>query len=101
MRSRTRMALILALTAVVLPLAVAPRKARAQGADSVVACETLIAARRIDAAAGGSGPAPSEAGCRPIPRSAIGAVEQRALIGGAPYECMTIADGGRCLWIVP
>ena len=67
----------------------------------MIACETLIAARRIDAASGSGGPASSEAGCRRIPRGAIGTVEQRALIGGAPYECLTVSGGGPCLWIVP
>ena len=101
MRSRIRPAHVAALILAALPLAVAPRDARAQGADTVIACETLIAARRIDAASGGGAPAPSEDGCRRMPRSAVGTVEQRALIGGAPYECLTIAGGGRCLWIVP
>ncbi|XYD08337.1 hypothetical protein R1A27_25525 [Methylobacterium sp. NMS12] len=99
MRSRSPLAPVAAL--ILVTLTVAPRNARAQGADSVIACETLIAARRIDAASGGGGSAPSQAGCRRIPRSAIGTVEQRALIGGAPYECLSIAGGGRCLWIVP
>ncbi|QGY05254.1 hypothetical protein MMSR116_27660 [Methylobacterium mesophilicum SR1.6/6] len=73
----------------------------AQDSATVTACETLIAARRIDAAAGSGQPAASEAECRRIPRSQVGTVEQRAMIGGAPYECMTVAGGGRCRWIVP
>ncbi|ACB22661.1 hypothetical protein ABID82_001915 [Methylobacterium sp. PvP062] len=101
MRSRSPLAPIAALVLLALPLGLAPRNARAQGTDSVIACETLIAARRIDAASGSGGPAPSEAGCRRIPRGAIGTVEQRALIGGAPYECLTVSGGGPCLWIVP
>ncbi len=40
-------------------------------------------------------------GMRTIPKADIGTVEQRALIGGAPYECMTVAGSGRCLWVVP
>ncbi|MGU3545592.1 hypothetical protein [Methylobacterium sp. A52T] len=101
MRSRSRLVLPAILVLAALPVAVAPRAARAQGADTVMACETLIAARRIDAASGSGGPAPSEAGCRRIQRGAIGTVEQRALIGGAPYECLTVAGGGPCRWIVP
>jgi hypothetical protein len=87
--------------AAALALALCSGTAEALDADSVTACDSLLAARRIDA---GSGPArreTAEAGCRRIQRSTIGTVEQRAMIGGAPYECMTIAGAGRCLWIVP
>ncbi|MGU3474254.1 hypothetical protein [Methylobacterium sp. D48H] len=101
MLSRSRLVLPAVLVLAAVSVAVAPRTTRAQGADSVMACETLIAARRIDAASGSGGPAPTEAGCRRIPRSAIGTVEQRALIGGAPYECLTVAVAGPCRWIVP
>lgn len=73
----------------------------AHDSTTVTACETLLAARRIDAASGSDRAAPSETGCRRIPRSEIGTVEQRALIGGAPYECMTIQGTAGCLWIVP
>jgi hypothetical protein len=72
----------------------------AQVAD-VTACDTLLAARRIDAAGSPNPQTPSEPGCRRVARRDIGTVEQRALIGGAPYECMTIAGAGRCLWVVP
>ncbi|SFL81397.1 hypothetical protein [Methylobacterium pseudosasicola] len=74
--------------------------ASAQDRTTITACDTLIAARRIDAATGSARDAP-EAGCRQIPKAEIGTVEQRALIGGAPYECMTITGAGRCLWVVP
>ena len=72
-----------------------------QDSAKAMACDTLLAARRVDAATGASRTAEGEAGCRSIDRTTIGSVEQRALIGGAPYECMTIAGAGRCLWIVP
>ncbi|MBE7199655.1 MAG: hypothetical protein INR70_17885 [Parafilimonas terrae] len=75
--------------------------AAAQDDASVTACDTLIAARRIDAAAGSGQPAAPEPECRRVPRSQVGPVEQRALIGGAPYECLSVAGKGRCLWIVP
>lgn len=97
MNSRTSLALLF----VALPTVATSGSAHAQDSDTVIACETLIAARRIDAAAGADRTAGLDAGCRRIPRRTIGPVEQRALIGGAPYECMTIADAGRCLWIVP
>ncbi|MCJ2055488.1 hypothetical protein MKL09_02860 [Methylobacterium sp. J-048] len=74
--------------------------AAAQDRATVTACDSLIATRRIDAATGPARETP-EAGCRRISRADIGTVEQRALIGGAPYECMTVAGAGRCLWVVP
>lgn len=86
---------------VLLPIALGSQTAVAQDKAAAIACDTLLAARRADAAAGSGQPAPAEAGCRSIDRDKIGSVEQRALIGGAPYECMTIAGAGRCLWIVP
>lgn len=93
MRSRT----ILAALAAIL----VPELAAAQDSAAVTACDSLIATRRIDAATGADRAAPLEAGCRRIARSAIGAVEQRAMIGGAPYECMSVTGGGHCCWIVP
>jgi hypothetical protein len=75
--------------------------AAAQDPSLATACDTLLGARRVDAASGTGGAAKSESGCRSVDRKSIGSVEQRALIGGAPYECMTIAGAGRCLWIVP
>jgi len=94
MLSRTRLAL--AVTALAWANA-----ASAQDAAAVTACDTLIAARRVHAAAGSGQAPPVEADCRRVPRSRIGPVEQRALIGGAPYECMSVVGGGRCLWVVP
>ncbi|MWV23675.1 hypothetical protein FVE89_17105 [Methylobacterium sp. 2A] len=85
---------------VILSAAVWTGSAIAQDRATAIACDTLLAARRIDATPG-SGRAAGETGCRSIDRQTIGSVEQRALIGGAPYECMTIAGAGRCLWIVP
>lgn len=84
-----------------LPAALWAGSALAEDATTVTACETLLAARRLDAAAGSDRPAEPEAGCRRLPRSQVGSVEQRAMIGGAPYECMTVTGSGRCLWIVP
>jgi len=84
-----------------LPLVlVSEGHASAQDRTTVTACDTLIATRRIDAATGPARAAP-EAGCRQIPKADIGTVEQRALIGGAPYECLTVAGAGHCLWVVP
>ena len=90
----SRLALVLA------PVLFWSSNVQAQTAD-VTACDTLLAARRIDAAAGSGHQNLPESGCRRIARRDIGTVEQRAMIGGAPYECITIAGAGRCLWIVP
>ena len=89
------------ILALAIPASLWMTTACAQDLTSVTACDTLIAARRIDAAVGSGQPAPAEAECRRVPRSRVGPVEQRALIGGAPYECMTVTGTGRCLWIVP
>ena len=77
-----------------------PQMACGQDAN-VTACDTLLATRRIEAASGRSRTAAEEPGCRRIARGDVGSVEQRAMIGGAPYECLTVAGGSRCLWIVP
>lgn len=93
MMSRTILALV--------PALLWSGAAVAQDSTTAIACETLLAARRVDAASGSARRAESEAGCRNVARETIGPVEQRALIGGAPYECMTIAGASRCLWVVP
>ena len=93
MRSRTILA--------TLPIILWASYAVAQDGSAVTACDTLIAARRVDAAAGSAQAAQPEAGCRRIPREEIGTVEQRAMIGGAPYECLRVTGASRCLWIVP
>lgn len=82
-------------------IALGAGSALARDETTAIACDTLLAVRRVDASAGSGQPPAAEAECRRVERDKIGSVEQRALIGGAPYECMTIAGVGRCLWIVP
>ena len=72
-----------------------------QESAQVIACDTLLAVRRIDAAPGPRPEPAAEPGCRRIARAAVGTVEQRAMIGGAPYECLTVAGFARCVWVVP
>jgi hypothetical protein len=91
--------MIFRLVLAIAPVVLWSNGVYAQAAD-VTACDTLLAARRLDAA-GSAQQSPSEPGCRRIARRDIGTVEQRAMIGGAPYECMTVAGADRCLWIVP
>jgi hypothetical protein len=81
-----------------LALLASAMPASAQTGETVTACDTLLAARRLDAAGPAAAP---ESACRRIARAEIGPVEQRALIGGAPYECLVIRGAGRCLWVVP
>lgn len=93
--------MILRTLLLLVPVTLWSGAAAAQDPATAIACDTLLAARRIDATPGSGRTAVGEDGCRSIDRQTIGSVEQRALIGGAPYECMTIAGAGRCLWIVP
>jgi hypothetical protein len=91
-------------TLLLLLLAVRPAAAQAP-ADAVPVCESLVALRQLAASVGedrarAAAQVASRPGCRLIPRAAIGAVERRAMVGGAPYECMTQAAGG-CLWVMP
>jgi hypothetical protein len=74
-------------------------------ADAVPVCESLVALRQLAARSGedrarAAAQVASQPGCRLVPRAAIGAVERRAMVGGAPYECMIQAAGG-CLWVMP
>ncbi len=73
--------------------------------DAVPVCESLVALRQLAGHAGedrvrAAAQVSSHPGCRLVPRSAIGAVERRAMVGGAPYECLAQATGG-CLWVMP
>lgn len=81
----------------------ATAQAPASKAD-LLACETLIAARVAMARepdARTASAVSEQLGCASVPRDGIGAVEQRAMVGGRPYECLTLKDAGRCVWIVP
>lgn len=87
-----------------LLLAAVPAAAQAP-ADRVPVCESLVALRQLAAGAGedrarAAAQVADRPGCRLLPREAIGAVERRAMVGGAPYECMAQATGG-CVWVMP
>ncbi|WP_375454224.1 hypothetical protein [uncultured Methylobacterium sp.] len=71
-----------------------------------VACGTLVSLRLLMAVAPGqAGPlAHADAGgpgCKVVPRADVGAVEHRAMIGGAPFECLAIRGEPTCLWVQP
>ncbi|MHC2020209.1 hypothetical protein [Methylobacterium sp. CM6247] len=73
--------------------------AGSMSASEVVACDTLVNLRvlmgqaRVDL-----GDLP---GCRRIARDRVGAPEHRAMIGGAPFECLAVRGEPSCLWIKP
>ena len=80
--------------------------AHAQSAEStdVVACKTLVALRVLMAAgdrAATEAALPQHPGCRRIPRARIGAAEHRAMVGGAPFECLGVAGESECAWVMP
>lgn len=77
----------------------------AEPAEQVPACDTLVALRILTAAAPDRAAALARAsgqpGCKLIPRAGIGAVEHRAMIGGAPFECLAVKGEPACLWVEP
>jgi hypothetical protein len=90
--------------AALLLLAASPAFAET-AAESVPACDSLVALRRLAVKAGedharAAAEIASEPGCRLVPRGEVGAAERRTLFGGAPYECLAHA-GGPCLWVMP
>ncbi|MGU3359346.1 hypothetical protein ACLBWX_03325 [Methylobacterium sp. M6A4_1b] len=79
---------------------------RAQAAEptDVVACQTLVELRVLMARgdrAAAEAALPQHPGCRRIARARIGAAEHRAMVGGAPFECLAVADEGACAWVLP
>lgn len=72
----------------------------------VIACETLVGLRLL-MGDGGTDHATAATrlarhpDCRSVARDRVGTAEQRAMIGGAPFECLTVADEGRCAWVLP
>ncbi|KQQ40889.1 hypothetical protein ASF58_07985 [Methylobacterium sp. Leaf125] len=93
------------LLALLLGLAAGTR-AHAQPAEStdVVACKTLVALRVLMAAgdrAATEAALPQHPECRRIARARIGAAEHRAMIGGAPFECLSVANETACAWVMP
>lgn len=93
---RTRIPVILGAL-----LAVTPARAET---PAVIACETLVSLRVLMAAGGHDameGVLPRHPGCRTISRDRIGAPEHRAMVGGAPFECLAVAGEKDCAWVVP
>jgi len=91
-------------TALVAIAATLPLPVRAQEPD-VIGCDSLVALRLLTASARSSTDAGERLsihpGCRRVPRGELGDVGQRAMIGGAPFECLTIRGSESCLWEAP
>ncbi|KQT84705.1 hypothetical protein ASG51_01035 [Methylobacterium sp. Leaf465] len=95
----------------VLPLALllglaAGTAARAQPVEptDVIACKTLVGLRVLMASgdrAAAEAVLPQHPDCRRIARARIGAAEHRAMVGGAPFECLTVANEADCAWVMP
>jgi hypothetical protein len=80
----------------------------ARGADGqpVIACETLVGLRLLMGDGVGDHASATmrlshHPTCRLVPRERVGAAEHRAMVGGAPFECLAIQDEGRCAWVMP
>ncbi|NEU13746.1 hypothetical protein G3T14_16630 [Methylobacterium sp. BTF04] len=92
---------ILAAAALLLSAAL-PSAQAAEG--PVIACDTLVGLRLLmangdrDAAMARLASYP---GCRTVTRDRVGAAESRAMVGGSPFECLTIKDEGKCAWVLP
>lgn len=70
----------------------------------VVACKTLVELRVLMAQgdrAAAEAALPQHPGCRRIPRARIGVAEHRAMVGGAPFECLGVAGESECAWVMP
>ncbi len=102
---RTAIGLASLTTMAAFAMAAIAVPARAEPAEQVAACDTLVALRTLTAAAPDRAAALARAagqpGCKLIPRTGIGAVEHRAMIGGAPFECLAVTGEPACLWVQP
>lgn len=77
-----------------------------EGPRAVIACDTLVNLRLLmaearDDHARALAALPGRPGCRTLARDRVGAAEHRAMVGGAPFECLSVTDEGACLWVMP
>ncbi|WP_247634647.1 hypothetical protein [Methylobacterium sp. 37f] len=78
--------------------------ARAAETTDVIGCDTLVELRVLMARgdhAAIEAALPGHPGCRRIARARIGAAEHRAMVGGAPFECLAVTQASACAWILP
>ena len=85
--------------AAVLPNSVYAQTPNVIGCNSLVALRLLTADTRSSIAAGER--LAAHLGCRRLSRGELGDVAQRAMIGGAPFECLSIRGSDACLWVAP
>lgn len=77
---------------------------RSEPLAQVIACDTLVNLRVLMSTGERSvaeTALPRHPGCRLVPRGRIGAAEHRAMVGGAPYECLSVTGESACAWIWP
>ncbi len=90
-------------------LLIALREAPAVRADDAtpgaIACETLVELRVLTAGLTSSADAAprlaAHPSCRLVSKADLGEVAQRAMIGGAPFECLTVSTSQKCMWVLP
>ncbi|GJD44113.1 hypothetical protein AFCDBAGC_1977 [Methylobacterium cerastii] len=79
--------------------------AHAEPDDRIAACDTLVSLRLLATAnpdrAAALAAAAGRPGCKAVSRADVGAVEHRAMIGGAPFECLAVKGESACLWVQP
>ena len=89
--------LVLALSAVL------PSGVRAEEPAAVI-CDDLVSLRRLMAEAPDKATAKEHLSghpaCRAVEPGRIGEVERRAMIGGAPFECVRVGQSA-CAWLLP
>lgn len=91
--------MILVAIAAALPISVQAQAPDVIGCDSLVALRLFTASARTPTEA--SERLSSHPGCRRVSRGELGDVGQRAMIGGAPFECLAIRGSEACLWVAP
>lgn len=69
-----------------------------------IVCDDLVSLRRLMAEAPDKADATrhlsGHPACRAIAPARIGEVERRAMIGGAPFECVRVGQSA-CAWLLP
>lgn len=106
MRSRITAAVLGLLGAWSLCGAARPQASGAAAPADVIACADLVDLRLLmgsvhDDRAAAARRLAEHPGCRTVARARIGEARNRAMIGGAPFECLAIRDEGACGWVMP
>lgn len=81
-----------------------PAASTAEESAPVIVCDTLVTLRVLMAEGDRDAALPhlpAHPGCRAVPRARLGSPERRAMVGGAPFECLAIKDESACVWVYP